>query len=142
MISLVIFWRLNLYFFILMCQSWSRENKYSISLIWAYQLDMVVIMKLWFIIIIIQGATFINNNMFFPVLFSQSHILQLVHSIFNILRKNKKRKFSLKVGCRCQENEAKVLLDKNVHYIRFHHLYSLNVLWWISLVWLAQRHIM
>ena len=92
-ISLVMFWRLNLYFFILMCQSWSRENKYSISLIWAYQLDMVVIMKLWFIIIIIQGATFINNNnMFFPVLFSQSpHSSFRMDFIFNILREKKKQ---------------------------------------------------
>ena len=99
-ISFVIVWMLNLYFFILMCQSWSRENKYSISLIWAYQLDMVVIMKLWFIIIIIQGATFINNNnMFFPVLFSQSpHSCFRMHFIFNILREKKKqtRNFSLK----------------------------------------------
>ena len=117
------------------------KRKNILYLIWAYQLDMVVIMKLWFIIIIIQGATFINNNMCFLVLFSQSHILQLVHSIFNILRKNKKRKFSLKLVVVVKKN-AKVLLDKNVHYIRFHHLYSLNVLWWISLVWLAQRHIL
>ena len=98
--SFVIVWMLNLYFFILMCQSWSRENKYSISLIWAYQLDMVVIMKLWFIIIIIQGATFINNNnMFFPVLFSQSpHSCFRMDLIFNILREKKKqtRNFSLK----------------------------------------------
>ena len=145
-ILFVIFWMLNLYFFILMCQSWSRENKYSISLIWAYQLDMVVIMKLWFIIIIIQGATFINNNnMFFPVLFSQSpHSCFRMNFIFSILREKKKqtRNFSLKSWLSLSGKRSKVLLDKNVHYIRFHHLYSLNVLWWISLVWLAQRHIM
>ena len=71
-------------------------------------------------------------------IYQQQHVLSsfvfaITHSTacisYLIFHERKKRKFSLKVGCRCQEKNAKVLLDKNVHYIRFHHLYSLNVLW-------------
>ena len=77
------------------------KRKNILYLIWAYQLDMAVIMKLWFIIIIIQGATFINNNnIFLPVLFfAITHSRFSMDFIFNIYEKrNKTRNFSLKVG--------------------------------------------
>ena len=111
-----------------MLQSWSRENKYSIShmsLPTGYGSNHEAVIYHYY---------HSGSNIYQQQHVLSSFVFAITHSTacisYLIFHERKKEKVFIKSWLSLsRKKNAKVLLDKNVHYIRFHHLYSLNVLW-------------